>query len=119
VSSIYPVYSVHQQGMAPMALIAAEEATGHSFQEPIYKGLRWITGANELGEDMRDMSQNLIWRCIYPQGKHSKYLNMIRSFVGIPSGKFSATDLKILYEDRPYELGWLLYAFGNFGVDGN
>src|SRR4029077_7768601 len=38
VSSKYPVYSVHQQGMAPMGLLAAEEATGHSFQEPIYKG---------------------------------------------------------------------------------
>jgi hypothetical protein len=119
VSSKYPVYSVHQQGMAPMGLLAAEEATGHNFQEPIYKGLHWITGANELGKDMRDMSQNLIWRCIYPQGKYSKYLSMVRSFVGMPSGEFSAADLRILYEDRPYELGWLLYAFGKFGVDGN
>jgi len=119
VSSQYPVYSVHQQGMAPMGLIAAEEATGHSFQEPIYKGLRWITGANELGEDMRDMSQNLIWRCIYPQQNYSKYLNIIRSLVRLPSGTPSAADLKILYEDRPYELGWLLFAFGRFGVAGN
>jgi hypothetical protein len=119
VSSKYPVYSVHQQGMAPMALIAAEEATGHSFQESMYKGLRWITGANELGVDMRDMSQNLIWRCIYPQQKYSKYLNIVRSLVRLPGGTPSTADLKILYEDRPYELGWLLYAFGRFGVAGN
>lgn len=119
VSSKYHVYSVHQQGMAPMALIAAEEATGESFQEPIYKGLRWIYGANELGEDMRDLSTNLIWRCIYPEQKYSKYRNAIRSLVGMPSAEFSAAELKILYEDRPYELGWLLYAFGRFGLDGN
>jgi len=119
VSSKYHVYSVHQQGMAPMALIAVEEATGKSFEQPIYKGLRWITGANELGEDMRDMSQGLIWRCIYPQQKYGKYLNVLRSLVGLPNGKVSAADLKILYEDRPYELGWLLYAFGRFGVKAN
>ena len=116
VSSPYPVYSVHQQGMAPMGLIAAEEATGHSFQEPIYKGLRWITGANELGKDMRETSQNLIWRCIYPQRNYNKYLNVVRSLVGAPSDRSSGTRLGILYEDRPYELGWLLYAFGRFGV---
>ncbi|HEY2645665.1 MAG TPA: hypothetical protein VGI34_01765 [Candidatus Acidoferrales bacterium] len=119
ISSKYHVYSVHQQGMAPMALIAAEEATGQSFQEPIYKGLRWIYGANELGEDMRDLSTNLVWRCIYPEQKYGKYMNVVRSLLGMPNAEFSAANLKILYEDRPYELGWLLYAFGRFGVDGN
>jgi hypothetical protein len=119
ISSKYHVYSVHQQGMAPMALIAAEEATGQSFQEPIYKGLRWIYGANELGEDMRDLPTNLVWRCIYPEQKYGKYKNVLRSMLGMPSAEFSAAELKILYEDRPYELGWLLYAFGRFGVDGN
>jgi hypothetical protein len=105
--------------MAPMGLIAAEEATGHTFQEPIYKGLQWIYGANELGEDMRDMSQNLIWRCIYPRQKYGKYLNVVRSMIGMSSGTPSTTDLRILYEDRPYELGWLLYAFGRFGASGS
>jgi len=116
VSSEYPVYSVHQQGMAPMGLIAAEEATGHSFQEPMYKGLRWIYGANELGEDMRDLSRNLVWRCIYPRQTHSKYLNVVRSLLRLPAGTPSTADLRVLYEDRPYELGWLLYAFGRFGL---
>jgi hypothetical protein len=116
VSSKYPVYSVHQQGMAPMGLIAVEEATGHSFQEPIYKGLGWISGANELETDMRDTSQGLIWRCIQPQQKSSKYMNIIRSLAGLPGGTPAVADLRILHEDRPYELGWLLYAFGRFGI---
>src|SRR5271165_795240 len=97
ISSKYHVYSVHQQGMAPMALIAAEEATGHSFQEPIDKGLRWIYGANELGVDMRDLSTNLIWRCIYPEQKYGKYMNVLRSMLGMPSAEFSAAELKVLH----------------------
>jgi hypothetical protein len=116
VSSKYPVYSVHQQGMAPMGLLAAEEATGRSFQDPIYKGLRWLPGANELGVDMRDKSRGLIWRCIYPQQTSNKYMNIVKSLVGIPAATPARTDLRVLYEDRPYELGWLLYAFGKFGV---
>ena len=66
VSSRYPVYSVHQYGMAPMCLFAVEDATGQSFREPIYKGLRWIYGDNELSVDMRDATETLIWRCILP-----------------------------------------------------
>jgi hypothetical protein len=119
ISSKYNVYSVHQQGMAPMALIAAEEATGHSFQEPIRKGLRWLTGANELGTDMRDVKNGLIWRCIYPQQKQNKYTNVLRSLLGMSGVTPANADLKILYEDRSYELGWLLFAFGRFGVAGS
>ena len=119
ISSKYSVYSVHQQGMAPMGLIAAEEATGHSFQEPILKGLRWIYGANELGVDMRDLSTNLIWRCISPQQESGKYMSVLRSMAGMSGAEFSSAELKVLHEDRPYELGWLLYAFGRFGITGS
>jgi hypothetical protein len=119
ISSKYSVYSVHQQGMAPMGLIAAEEATGHSFQEPILKGLRWIYGANELGVDMRDLSTNLIWRCISPQQESGKYVSVLRSMAGMSGAEFSSSELKVLHEDRPYELGWLLYAFGRFGITGS
>ena len=50
----YPVYSVHQDGMAPMALLALSEAANIDFDGPVYKGLQWITGDNELSEDLRD-----------------------------------------------------------------
>jgi hypothetical protein len=119
VSSKYPVYAVHQQGMAPMGLIAAEKATGRSFQEPMYKGLRWISGANEIGVDMRDMRQGFVWRCIRARQKQNKYLDIIRSILGLPGGTPGRAELEILYEDRPYELGWLLYAFGRFGLAPN
>src|SRR5208337_5552579 len=72
VSSRYPVYSVHQHGMAPMGLFALEKATGRSFTEAIHTGLRWIYGTNELGADMRDLVENLIWRCIRPESNDKK-----------------------------------------------
>lgn len=116
VSSRYPVYSVHQHGMAPMGLFAVEEATGQSFQGPIYKGLQWIYGANELGMDMRDCAQNLIWRCVLPKNKQSKYWETALNFVRSPKQNAPVGPLEILYEDRPYELGWLLFAFSKHSV---
>ena len=114
ISSRYPVYSVHQHGMAPMGLLALEEATGQSFGEHIFRGLRWIYGTNELGVDIRDLSQSLIWRCIMPKSKQTKYWDTALSLVRSPKDNASVGPLKILFEDRPYELGWLLYAFARF-----
>jgi len=110
-SSRYPVYAVHQHGMAPMALFAVEEATGQSFRNCIAKGLNWIYGANELHVDMRDAETNLIWRCIQPKKTQSKYWEMATSVVRATHEDFSADSLKVLYEQRPYEYGWLLFAF--------
>jgi hypothetical protein len=115
VSSRYPVYAVHQQGMAPMALFAIEEASQRSFNEFIYKGLQWIY-SNELSADMRDLNQNLIWRCILPKRKRTKYWETLLSILRSPKENAPAGSLEILYEDRPYELGWLLYAFAKIGA---
>ena len=111
VSSRYPVYSVHQHGMAPMGLFAVEEASGRSFQQFVYKGLGWIYGANELGVDMRDSAQNLIWRCILPRNSRKKYWKTALSLVRSQNQDIPARSLRILCEQRPYEYGWLLYAF--------
>ena len=115
VLSRYPVYSVHQHGMAPMSLFALQEATGQSFKDYIYKGLRWIYGGNELHTDMRDFSQNVIWRCILPKRKQTKYWDAAWSLLRSPKKTAPAGALQILFEDRPYELGWLLYAFAKHG----
>ena len=111
VSSRYPVYSVHQHGMAPMGLFAIEEASRQSFQNFIFKGLRWIYGANELQADMRDLEENLVWRCILPKRKQTKYWDTALSIVRTPDERAPVGPLDILHEDRPYELGWLLYGF--------
>jgi hypothetical protein len=111
VSSRYPVYSVHQHGMAPMGLFAVEEATERSFKRFIDKGLGWICATNELGVDMRDSAQNLIWRCILPRKSQKKYWEIPLSLVRSQDQEMPARSLKILYEQRPYEYGWLLFAF--------
>lgn len=107
----YPVYAVHQDGMAPMALFASGEATDTDYTGFIYKGLAWITGENELGSNLEDTSSGAIWRCIYRQRAWRKYGDEVREWFG--SGRFATepSDLTTLLECRPYHLGWLLYAF--------
>jgi hypothetical protein len=109
VAERYPVYSVHQEGMAPMALFALEEAGRLDYGEAINKGLRWISGHNELARDLREAS-GVVWRCIYHGRKHRVYLDRILSSLGSDGNAGSVNGLKVLPECRPYELGWLLYA---------
>ena len=111
VSQRYPVYAVHQDGMAPMALFALSEATGVDYSEPIYKGLAWIAGNNQLGRDLRDASSGLIWRSIYRPTGWKKYRDEVGEFLRPVQSAKLVDDLKILLECRPYHLGWLLYAF--------
>jgi hypothetical protein len=104
----YPVYSVHQDGMAPMALWKLGEATGHDFSGSIHRGLAWIYGANELGADMRDSSTGMIWRSVYGTGIARRRRDAL-DLLGKPM--HSTADLRVLHECRPYHQGWLLYAF--------
>jgi len=101
----YPAYSVHQHAMAPMALLALKDASGVDFASYIGNGLEWISGANELQQDLKDNSANVVWRCIRPTNTH---LGRVRSLAG---KTVTATPMQVLKECRPYELGWLLYAF--------
>jgi hypothetical protein len=101
----YPVYSVHQHAMAPMALFALQDTCNTDFSEQIYKGLEWIGGANELQKDLEDAAAGVVWRCTYLP-KSIAYA--ARTLLG----KAPNLDaMQILFECRPYELGWLLYAF--------
>jgi hypothetical protein len=107
VLSQYPVYSVHQDAMAPLALLPLGEVAKRDYTIPLLKGLAWISGANELGTDLRDFSNGLVWRSLY-QSRPLSWVNEGLNFAGLSS--FPA-GLKITYEDRPYHLGWALYAF--------
>jgi hypothetical protein len=106
----YPVFSVHQHAMGPMTLFALGEATGQDFNPWIYRGLQWINGENELRSNMEDDAANLIWRCQFrPKSRLMKYFSFA---IADRKRKYqAASDLEVLYECRPYELGWLLYAF--------
>ncbi len=107
----FPVFSVHQHGMAPMTLFALGEATQSDFSSWIYKGLEWIAN-NELEVDMEDSAANVVWRCI-ERPMSSKYLNVAAGLLRHRDNQSSRDNLRVLYECRPYELGFLLYAFAD------
>ena len=118
----YPVYSVHQDGMAPMALFELSRASGRDFSGAIFKGLSWIYGHNELSMDLRDAGHSVIWRNIH-QPKAERYLEEIRMFGSVEGRVFPARRLKVLFECHPYHLGWILFAFAGrtfeFGSSGD
>jgi hypothetical protein len=107
----YPVFSVHQHAMAPMVLFALGEATNTDYAPWIYKGLRWLND-NELAVNMEDASANVVWRCIAP-GKAARLWRVAKNLITRSADSESRTGLKVLHECRPYELGWMLYAFAS------
>jgi hypothetical protein len=110
----YPVRSVYQGGIAPMALMALAEATGQKFDEAVCSGLSWIAGANELGVDLRDFESGIIWDSIEPK---SRIASMRDAAFNIAHRKVEthATNLQVRFEARPDHFGWLLYALSRFG----
>jgi hypothetical protein len=107
----YPVYSVHQHAMGPMALLALQEVSKRDYSDAIYHGLEWIEHKNELGCDMKDEAAKLVWRCIRPTPQLLTYTEDAAAFLGVRSWQIGRFNLTVLRECRPYELGWLLYAF--------
>jgi hypothetical protein len=115
VASHYPVCSAHQDGMAPMALLALEEATGQNFHKQIWKGLKWIAAQNELAADLRSPNQAMIWDSIEPRRRAAKYWETACNYLHV-SSELQVKELRIRYEARPQHFGWLLYAFGKMGT---
>jgi hypothetical protein len=110
VVSTFPVYSVHQHAMGPMMLFSVMAASGEDFQSSISKGLQWIAN-NELGTDMREMTVPLVWRAI-AQTKAGKWKTRFAATISPESAlQRSPGKLSLVSECRPYELGWMLYAF--------
>jgi hypothetical protein len=113
----YPVYSVHQDAMAPMALFALEEAGGSNHRESIAKGLGWIYRPAEVSVPLLDRGADLIWRKVGRKEpkKAARYIqaasSRLHSSLRMPGlNRFFPADL-IDFEDRPYHLGWVLFAW--------
>lgn len=113
----YPVYAIHQDAMGPMALFALKQAGGTDFTREIRKGLDWLVKSPEIAGTLIDDAADLIWRKVARRepGKLTRYLQGGMSMLH-PALRFPATNLlfppvAIDYEDRPYHLGWLLYAW--------
>ena len=112
VAQSYPVYSVHQHGMAPMALLALSQAVDADYRRAITLSQAWLR-RNELGVDLVDRAAGTIWRDIEPdEGRLGRTVRQARSVVGwkAPAGAADPAGLKINHETRPYEWAWCLYA---------
>jgi hypothetical protein len=110
VSRPYPVYSVHQHGMAPMALLALEKVTNLKFSAAIARGLHWIPAENLLRFDMRYPEGGLVWRNIHLDSKWPQVQELLSLYLG-SSPRPVLKNPCVAFECRPYELGWALYAF--------
>jgi hypothetical protein len=114
----YPVYAVHQDAMAPMALFALERAAAIDLRSPIARGLAWLTHASELGGgSLIDEGADLIWRKVARREprKLSRYAQAAASRLH-PALRTPGLDIlfparDVDHEDRPYHLGWLLHAW--------
>ena len=105
----YPVCSIYQNGIAPMALLALAEATGQNFDDAIWSGLSWVAGANELGIDLRDPQHGIIWDSIEPRSRITNFCEHALNLILSPSKSHDA-NLRVVFEARPDHFGWLLYA---------
>ncbi len=119
----YPVYSVHQHAMAPMALLDLTDAGGPQYRENIERGLRWLTEPAELrgrpGEEMLLDDQGLTWRKIY-RGDPRKVVRAVQGATTRAVRNMHVPGLNLVYppskvdrECRPYEFGWLLFTWLN------
>ncbi len=118
----YPVYSVHQHGMGPMALLDLREAGGRDHLRSVIGGLGWIDRHPEVSGAMVDEGENVIWR----KAGRREPKKLVRAVSALttavhPGMKLPTLDAifppnRLDRECRPYELGWLLYAWLSGGV---
>jgi hypothetical protein len=111
----YPIYSVHQQAMAPMGLLELAEATGDDrYSEAAWRGIDWIYGRNESRVDMVDRQSNLVLRSICRPPTLDRLALWSRTAAAIAmdtghGGEANHVDLN--RTDRPYSFGWVLEAW--------
>jgi uncharacterized membrane protein YciS (DUF1049 family) len=104
----YPVYSVHQHSMAPMAFHCLSSAGGETYKAGT-KGREWLY-RNELGIDMIDVERGIIWRSVeIEESKVGRSIRHASALLG-KAAKRHAPPLRLNKEMRPYEWGWLLYV---------
>jgi hypothetical protein len=117
----YEIYSVHQDAMAPMALLELWEVCREPrYIDAVARGVAWIHGSNELGLNMADRTNGLVLRSIRRRAGHDRFwtgLKTAASLVGASTQGATARLSEVNPTDRPYHFGWVLEAWcGREGV---
>ena len=123
----YPVYSIHQDGVAIVSFLELQKSLGEPlYEKNLKKGLQWLEGQNELKIKMYDEKNKIIWRAIQRKenpssqetgswglGKKSYFKMQLASLLNSSIvKKFPLPDkYELLLESRPYHNGWILLAW--------
>ncbi len=114
----YPVYSVHQAGMAPMALFDLAAAGGRADEPALARGLRWLQDPLEGAGPLIDETEAVVWRKVGRREPVNKAVRAVRSATTAVHPSLRTRPLDLVFrpgpvdrETRPYEAGWALYAW--------
>lgn len=115
----FPVYSVHQHAMAPMALLDFADAGGPCHLQAICRGLRWLSNPPETDEELIVGDPPITWRKVARRDPRKA----VRGLRALSTRLYPEWRLPLLdtiappgavdHECRPYELGWLLMTWLN------
>jgi len=116
----FPVYSVHQDAMGPMAILAVEKAGGVNHNENFYRSFHWFAHRPELPDrELIDQERRVVWRAIqrdepvmtgaFGLGAAERRRMMWASLTG-KADINPFLDGWVCSECRPYHLGWVLLA---------
>lgn len=113
----FPVYSVHQHAMAPMVLFELADAGGSDHTAEIGLGLDWLRTHPEVFDELVDHRHDVVWRKVGRRepSKLARGVGAVATWVRAGT-TLSGLDrllppVVVDRECRPYELGWLLYAW--------
>ena len=117
VVDFYEVYSVHQQGMAPAFLECAERHEVAGASEALRQGFQWIFGQNQMKRSMLWKDEGMICRSQIRKGElHNRRKRAVRAAVNALLGRSASlidpARIELRLECRSYELGWILWSFG-------
>jgi hypothetical protein len=116
VAEQYPVYAVHQDAMAPMALHALGDANGRSYAQINRESMSWLHH-NQLGMDMVAPEHNTIYRAIrrrFPFNRAAIQVGRLCAFANQNSPTIDKPwFLRLNATCRPYHLGWILHAWAS------
>lgn len=113
----YPVYSVHQHAMAPMALLDLADAGGECHLAAICRGLRWLARPPETSEDLILDDPGITWRKVGRDDPRKLVRGLRAAVSGVaPGSRLPALSRvfapgRVDHECRPYEPGWLLMTW--------
>jgi len=117
VLDFYEVYSVHQYGMAPALLEWAERYRVRGARNALIKGFNWVLGQNQLRRSMLVPDLGLTIRSqIRKRELTTRAPRMLRAiknaYSGCEAGLIEDSGVGLRLECRSYELGWMLWSFG-------